>query len=92
MKKVLYIILDKLKLLGIASGINVLLIGIGLGFLVVASEDGIKGPICLAIVVFLISYWAIMLGRQKKTIRERRWLLISVLLLLVSAIFRVVEL
>lgn len=76
----------------VASGINVLLIGIGLGFLVSASDEGLKGPICLAIVVFLISYWAIMLGRQKKAIREHRWLLIAVLLLLVSAIFRVVEL
>lgn len=72
-------------LLGVATGTNALFVGLGLGFLVDVSTDLWRVIIPLMIVIFLLSYLAIMLGRRKKEMRERRWLLIAVLFLLIFA-------
>lgn|SRR5574344_1437201 len=73
-------------LLAVATGINVLLIGLGVGFVGNLSTDWLKGGISLMVFVFLFSFWGVMLGRQKIDIRQRRWQLFAVLFLLVIAI------
>ena len=78
--------------LGVATGLNVLLIGIGLGFMVSPVEDKFKAAIPMVVILFVLGYWAVMLGRQKKSMKERRWLLIAVLFLLFSAIFNATDL
>ena len=73
-------------LLGIATGTNTLFVGLGLGFLVPLHPDALRASIPLAVVLFLMGYLGIMLGRTKKPVRARRWQLIAVLFLLVFAI------
>lgn len=77
--------------LSVATGLNVLLIGLGLGFRTLVAIDLYKAAIPMIVSVFLLGYWAVMLGRQKKKFKERRWMLISVLFLLISAIFNVTD-
>lgn len=73
-------------LLGIATSINALILALGLGFRVSLNVDLFKMAIPLFLVIFLFSFWAIMLGRQKVEIRRRRWSLFAVLFLLIFAI------
>lgn len=73
-------------LLGIATGTNTFFVGLGLGFLVPFHPDALRAAIPLAVVLFLMGYLGIMLGRTKKSVRARRWQLIAVLFLLVFAI------
>lgn len=73
-------------LLGVATGINTLFVGLGLGFLVSPLTDGLLAAIPLFFVMWLMCYLAVMLGRRDKPMRERRWLLLSALFLLVFAI------
>ena len=73
-------------LLGVATGINTLFVGLGLGFRVDIATDVWRVAIPLFIILFVLCYLAIMLGRQKKEIRARRWQLIAVLFLLIFAI------
>lgn len=77
--------------LSVATGLNVLLIGLGLGFKALVAFDLYKAAIPMVVAVFLLGYWAVMLGRQKKQFKERRWMLISVLFLLISAVFNVTD-
>lgn len=73
-------------LMGIATGTNALFVGLGLGFRASLAQDVWAVAIPLLVAVFLFSYLGIMLGRQHKALRPRRWLLIAVLFLLVYAI------
>ena len=73
-------------LLGIATGTNTLFAGLGLGFLVSWHTDMWRVAIPLAVVLFLLAYLGIMLGRTGKPVRARRWQLIAVLFLLVFAV------
>ena len=73
-------------LLGVATGVNTLFVGMGLGFRVDLATDLWKVAVPLLVVVFLLGYWGIMLGRRKKEIRQRRWQLVAVLFLLAFAI------
>ena len=73
-------------LLGIATAVNTLLVGLGLGFRVSLQAELWKLSVPLFVVLFLLCYWGIMLGRRNKPMRERRWLLISVLFLLIFAV------
>ena len=73
-------------LLGVATGTNTLFVGMGLGFRVLVGDALWRVAIPLFLVLFLMSYLAIMLGRRKKEIRARRWQLIAVLFLLVYAV------
>lgn len=77
--------------LAIAAGINVMLVGMGVAFVAEFSSNWVRCVVPLVLITWLLTYWAIMLGRSKTAIRERRWKFIVVLLLLMSAIFRVVE-
>lgn len=82
-----------LLVLPFALGINVFLIGFGIGFLPEIALQGLfwKYSLPLLIVTFLMCYWAVMLGRRKIQIREKRWILIASLLLLVLAIMKVIN-
>ena len=73
-------------LLGVATGTNTLFVGLALGFRVSVGESLWAVAIPLLSVLFLMTYFAIMLGRRKKEIRARRWQHIAVLFLLVFAI------
>lgn len=73
-------------LLGVATGVNTLFVGMGLGFRVYLSADFWKVSVPLLLMVFLLGYWGIMLGRRNKEIRQRRWQLVAVLFLLAFAI------
>ena len=72
--------------LAVATAINTLLVGLALGFRVAFSDELWKSAVPLFIVMFLLCYLAVMLGRRKKTLRERRWQLFAVLFLLIFAI------
>lgn len=77
--------------LAVATGINLLLAGIGGGF--VTSPTGhwhrIVWPLLVSTV--LLGYWGIMLGRQKVKLRPRIWMIIASTLLLGVAIAAVVN-
>lgn len=73
-------------LLGIATGVNLLFVGLSLGFRETMEHALWRASIPSFLIVFLLGYLAIMMGRQKKELRERRWQLIAVLFLLVFAI------
>ena len=73
-------------LLGVASAVNTLLVGMGLGFRVSLHTELWRLSVPLFLVIFLLCYWGIMLGRRNKPMRERRWLLIAVLFLLIFAV------
>ena len=73
-------------LLSIATAINTLLVGLGLGFRFSLHTEMWRLSVPLFVVMFLLCYWGIMLGRRNKPMRERRWLLIAVLFLLIFAV------
>lgn len=76
--------------LAFALGINVLIFGLAVGFLPSSDRDSWRAAIPMFTAVLLLSYWGVMLGRQKVAIREKRWIFISLLLLLSVVIYRVV--
>ena len=78
--------------LAFAMGINVLILGLGVGFLPATDGDLWRVAIPMFVMVLLLAYWGIMLGRQKVEIRENRWIFISVILLLSVVVYRVVAL
>ena len=71
--------------LAIASGINVLFVGLALGFRVLVEVDIFKAIVPLVILTFGFAYWAIMLGRREVEVNSKRWALIGVLFLLIFA-------
>jgi putative Mn2+ efflux pump MntP len=73
-------------LLGVATGINSLFVGLGLGFRVLVENELWKVGIPLIVVIFLFAYLGIMLGRRKKQVRVRRWMLLGMLFLLIFAV------
>lgn len=78
--------------LAFAMGINVLIFGLGVGFLPATDGDLWRVAIPMFVAVLLLAYWGVMLGRQKVEIRENRWIFISVILLLSVVVYRVVAL
>ena len=73
-------------LLGVATAVNTLLVGLGLGFRVSLHTELWRLSVPVFLVIFLLCYWGIMLGRRNKPMRERRWLLTAVLFLLIFAV------
>ena len=72
--------------MAIATGINMLIIGIGMGFASpMAGHFHISAWPLLGL-TFLFGYFGIMLGRQKVTIRPIRWIIVACILLLGTAI------
>lgn len=74
------------SLLGVATGVNALFVGLGFGFRVAVGDALWRVSIPMVLIIFLLCYLGIMMGRRKKQMRERRWQLIAVLFLLVFAI------
>ncbi len=72
-------------LLGVALGINTLIVGIGVGFRPVMS-DFFAAVIPLFVVMTLFAFLGVMLGRRGKEIRARRYTLFAVLFLLAFAL------
>lgn len=76
--------------LAVASGINVLLVGVGAGFVQQASvPHRIIWP--MLIFSFLFAYLGLMFGRQKVQLRPRRWMILASVLLIAAAIAAVVN-
>ena len=76
--------------LGIALGINTFITGLGLGM----STDNMKRTvlttsIAIAVCGLFFSETGIMLGRQKKDLRERRYWIVALLLYLASIAWHV---
>ena len=74
-----------------ATAINLLLVGIGAGFVASLAMDLHKALWPLIIILFLAGYWGLMLGRTKVNIRPRRWMIVASVLLLAVAIAAVVN-
>lgn len=73
-------------LLGIAVGINTLIIGLALGFRIPPGENIWRATIPLLIIMTLFALLGLMLGRQQKELRARRYTLFAVLFLLAFAL------
>ena len=71
--------------MAIASGINVLLIGIGTGF-IEQHPTILKIAVPTLIISVLFGYLGLMFGRQKVQLRPRRWAIISAVLLAGAAV------
>lgn len=72
--------------LSLATGINLLLIGLAMGFKVSLRPEAVKMLLPMLLMVFLFSYLAIMMGRQKMKMKSRRWLIIAVVFLLIATL------
>ena len=72
--------------LAVATGVNVLFVGLALGFRVYVENDILKSSIPLFVLTFMFAYWAIMLGRREVEVNTKRWGLIGVLFLLIFAL------
>lgn len=74
----------------VATGINVFLIGVGAGFTEI--ENPIHKMIWLMFgMSFVLGYLGLMFGRQKVTMRPRRWMILACVLMLGTAIATVVN-
>ena len=73
-------------LLGIAVGINTLIIGLALGFRIPLGENIWRATIPMLIIMTLFALLGLMLGRQQKELRARRYTLFAVLFLLAFAL------
>lgn len=78
-------------LMTVASGINIFLLGMGVGFVALLSQGVHRAVWPLFTLTLLFSYLGIMYGRQKVEMRPRRWIIISCVLLLGVAIAAVVN-
>lgn len=70
-------------LLGVATGVNALFVGLGVGFVADLEGNVLKVGIPSIVVISFAVYLGIMLGRRKKSVRARRWLLLGMLFLLI---------
>lgn len=77
--------------MSVASGINVLLVGLGLGFVMPPAGHVHWAIWPLFISSVLLGYTGIMFGRQKVTIRPLRWMIVACILLLGCGIAAVVN-
>ena len=73
-------------LLGIAVGINTLIVGLALGFRIPLGENLWRAAVPLVVIMSLFALLGLMLGRQQKELRARRYTLIAVLFLLAFAL------
>ena len=77
--------------MGVATGINLLLVGIGCGFVTPPTTSLHKALWPMLVALFIFAYWGVMLGRQKVSIRPRRWAIVAAILLLGVAIGTMVD-
>ena len=73
-------------LLGVAVGVNTLIVGLAVGFRVPLSENMWRAAIPMFVLMTLFAFLGVMLGRQQKDIRARRYTLFAVLFLLAFAL------
>ena len=73
-------------LLGVAIGINTLLVGLALGFRIPMADNIWRAAIPLVVLMTLFALLGTMLGRQQKELRSRRYTLFAVLFLLAFAL------
>lgn len=71
--------------MAVSTGTNVLLIGVGVGFV------GSSSPIALLVATLVLGTLGLMFGRQKVELRPRRWMIIASVLLLGVAIAAVIN-
>lgn len=74
-----------------ATGVNLLLVGLGAGFVASPASDLHKALWPLLIIMFLIGYYGLMLGRSKVVIRPKVWMIVASVLLLTVAVAAVVN-
>lgn len=77
--------------MAVASGINVLLVGLGLGFVMPLSGHVHWAIWPLFAFTLILGYLGVMFGRQKVAMRPRRWMIVACILLLGCAIAAVVN-
>lgn len=77
--------------MAIASGINVLLVGLGLGFVMPLAGHVHSAIWPLFALTLLLGYMGIMFGRQKVEMRPRRWIIVACVLMLGCGIAAVVN-
>ena len=77
-------------LLSVAIGINTLFVGLALGFKMSLSENLWRAAIPLVVIMTLFAFLGVMLGRQQKELRARRYTLFAVLFLLAFALKSVI--
>lgn len=70
--------------MAVATGVNVLLLGIGVGFVGGVGIHAILWPLFVA--GTLLGYLGLMFGRRKVSLRPRRWMVLACVLLLATAI------
>ena len=73
-------------LLSIAIGINTVIVGMALGFRIPFADNLWRASVPLFVIMTLLSFLGVMLGRQNKELRARRYTLFAVLLLLAFAL------
>ena len=73
-------------LLGVAVGINTLFVGLALGFRIPLADNLWRAAIPMVVIMTLFALLGLMLGRQQKELRARRYTLFAVLFLLAFAL------
>lgn len=73
-----------------ATGINGFLLGIGVGFVALLSNHLHSALWPLLLSTFLFAYLGVMYGRQHVKLRPRRWMVVSALIIIVTAIAAVI--
>ncbi len=75
----------------VATGVNGFLLGVGAGFVTPLAGHFHRAFWPLFVATFLFSYLGIMYGRQQVKLRPRRWMVVSAVILIVTAIAAVVN-
>lgn len=73
-----------------ATGINLLLVGLGAGFVATLSQGLHKALWPMIIILFLAGYWGVMMGRRKVAIRPRLWMIMASVLSVAVAMIAVI--
>lgn len=73
-------------LLGIAAGINTLIVGVALGFRISLADNLWRAAIPMTVLLTLAAFLGVMLGRSQKELRARRYTLFAALFLLAFAL------
>ena len=81
----------RVLLFTVATGINGFLLGIGVGFVVPLAGHLHSALWPLMVATLLFSYLGVMYGRQHVKLRSRRWIVVSAVILIVTAIAAIVN-
>lgn len=81
----------RVLLFTVATGVNGFLLGIGVGFVTLLAGHVHAAIWPLLVAMILFSYLGVMYGRQHVTLRPRRWMVVSALIIIVTAIAAVIS-